>query len=62
MSYVIKRIDQGGGYLAPPGSRHSYTKSLANARAFSTREKAEAERCCENEVVVERESLMKEPE
>lgn len=51
MAYVIKRTDQGGGYVAPPGSRKSYTPRLQSARVFSTREEAERNRCPGNEVV-----------
>lgn len=53
MSYVIRRIDQGGGYVAPPGSPKSYTRSKAAARRYPTREAAEADRCVENEVIEE---------
>jgi hypothetical protein len=51
MNYVIKRTDQGGGYVAPPGSAKSYTRNLAKARKFTTREEADKNRCVENEVV-----------
>jgi len=50
--FVIKRTDQGGGYLAQPGSMHSYTRDLDNVRFFPTRKAAERERCKGNEVVV----------
>lgn len=56
--YVIKRTDQGGGYLAAPGSAHSYTKNLERARIFATRDAAERERCPENEVVKALESCL----
>lgn len=48
--YLVKRIDQGGGYLTRPGSEHSYSKSLRAARRFPTYEAAKAA-CCENERV-----------
>lgn len=51
--YVIKRTDQGGGYVAQSGSKSSYTTSLELARKFPTREAAEAERCPGNEVVLD---------
>ena len=51
MAYVIKRTDQGGGYVAPPGSEHSYTNALQRARTYPTRAAAEAERCS-NEIVL----------
>lgn len=50
--YVLRRTDQGGGYVAKPGSKGSYTKKLENARIFQTREQADAERCKGNEVIV----------
>lgn len=55
--YLVKRTDQGGGYLTPPGSQHSYSQSLRQARTFLTREAAEAE-CCENERAVALEDEM----
>lgn len=54
--YVIRRTDQGRGYVARPGSRHSYTRSLSKARFFPTREEADGNRCSNNEVVVSVES------
>lgn len=53
MAFLLKRTDQGGGYVAPPGSAKSYTRSRAAARQFPTREAAEADRCPGNEVIVE---------
>jgi len=50
--YVIERTDQGGGYVAQPGSRSSYTTDIRRARKWPTREAAERERCLGNEVVV----------
>jgi hypothetical protein len=50
--YIIRRTDQGGGYVARPGSQNSYTHTLHNVRRFSTREAAERKRCPGNEVVV----------
>lgn len=51
MKYVIKRTDQGGGYVAPAGSKKSYTRDIMNARRFDTKEEAEADRCEGNERV-----------
>jgi hypothetical protein len=58
MPYVIRRTDQGGGYVTRPGVAASYTHSIALARAFVTREAAERECCPGNEVVVDRDSLL----
>jgi hypothetical protein len=51
MAYLLKRTDQGGGYVQPAGSRRSYGRK-ETARRFPTKEDAERERCTENEVVV----------
>jgi hypothetical protein len=51
--YVLKRTEQGGGYVAQPGSRSSYTRDIAKAQKFRTKEEAERERCKENEVIQE---------
>jgi hypothetical protein len=48
--FVIQRCDDGS-YVARPGSVHSYTKKLQDARVFSSREDAERERCG-NETIV----------
>lgn len=53
MAYVIRRTDQGGGYVAPSGSASSYVKHPDNARQYPTREAAERDKCPGNEVVVE---------
>lgn len=58
--YVIVRQD--GAFVAPPGSEHSYTNDLREARTFRTREDAERERCPENETVMMVESLLRLPE
>lgn len=49
--WIIRRTDQGGGYLAPPGSERSYTSNRYLARRFPNREAAAAE-CCGNETPV----------
>jgi hypothetical protein len=59
--YVIERTDQGGGYVAPSGSRYSYTKSLEKARTFSTRDEADGHRCPGNEVVVPVSEILQKP-
>ncbi len=57
MKYVIKRLDQGRGYVSTPGSASSYTRDLRRARTWPTRETAERE-CCGNEIVVVAEEEM----
>ena len=53
MAYLLKRTDQGGGYVSKPGMKSSYTRSAANARKFNTREAAESDRCVDNEIIVD---------
>jgi hypothetical protein len=47
--YVVIRED--GRYVARPGSEHSYTRRLQNARVYDTRPEADRD-CCSNERVV----------
>lgn len=47
-TWLVQRIDQGGGYLAPAGSPKSWIKTKAAARRFPSYEAALAE-CCDNE-------------
>lgn len=56
--YVIKRRPDGA-YVAPSGSKSSYTRVLQNARVFATKEAAEGNRCPENEYVVPVEDELK---
>lgn len=49
--YVIQRSEDDK-YVAPPGSVHSYTHDITKARIFSTRDKAEGDKC-ENERIVD---------
>lgn len=58
MIYVIKRTDQGGGWLAMRGSRASYTRYLHRARVFHSRDEALGERCPDNEIVQSIEEAM----
>jgi len=51
--FVLQRTDQGGGYVAPPDSAKSYVQDVLEARVFKTREEADADRCVENEVIME---------
>ena len=46
--WIVRRLDQDGGYLAPPGSEGTWTKDARKAQRFTTRE-ASAAVCCENE-------------
>ena len=48
--YVIRRIDQGGGYVAKPGNGASYTLNVLKARTFSSEAEAVRDKCG-NEVV-----------
>jgi hypothetical protein len=50
--FIIKRTDQGGGYVAKPGSKKSYTNKVKNMRKFDSEEEAERERCPGNEMVL----------
>lgn len=52
MAFVLKRVDQGGGYVAPPGSAKSYVRDAFEARRFPTRAAALAE-ACGNEVALD---------
>ena len=52
MNYVIKRTDQGGGYVARRGLPESYTKDIEKVRTFATIEEAERNLCIGNEVVI----------
>ena len=56
--YVIKRLDQGGGYVTRPGSEQSYSHRLERAQAYTTREAADRNRCPGNEIVVDVEQLL----
>tara|TARA_R110000824_G_C14848812_1_gene639850 strand:+ start:54 stop:239 length:186 start_codon:yes stop_codon:yes gene_type:complete len=50
--YIIERIDQKRGYVAPEGSDRTYVHDARHAKIFATREDAEKNRCPENEVLV----------
>ena len=51
--YVIKRTDQGGGFVAISGHQHSYTTTKAHIRLFDTLAEAQANLCPDNEVILE---------
>ena len=56
--YVIKKTDQGGGFLAPSGRKETYTYDVSEARVFRSLEKANNEKCQLNEIVVDIESIL----
>jgi hypothetical protein len=58
MSYILRRTDQGGGYVAKPGISRSYTRRLDQAQKFATRDEADANRCKENEVIEDLERVL----
>lgn len=49
--YVIRRTDQGGGYVSKPGNISSYTFIVRRMKKYSTKAAAQAD-CCENETPV----------
>jgi hypothetical protein len=42
---VLRRTDQGGGYVAPAGSKKAYARTKAGARRFLSRDAALADAC-----------------
>jgi hypothetical protein len=55
MRYVIKN-QETGKYVAKPGSKHSYTETLENARVYPDAESAFANKCG-NEIAIPIENL-----
>lgn len=55
--YVIQNCDDAK-FVARPGSQHSYTNRLQDARVFQTRDDAERERCG-NETIVLVDNLLR---
>jgi len=48
--WVVKRLDQGGGYLLKPGHKKAFSKRISSkTRFFQTYAGAWAESCKENE-------------
>jgi hypothetical protein len=45
MTYYVLRRDEDGAFVAPSGSRSSYTSALQKAQRFTTREAANAQAC-----------------
>ncbi len=56
MTFILKRTDQGGGYVAPGGQASSYVRDAMQARTFATVEEADRNRCPGNEVIIDRAS------
>lgn len=57
--YVLRRTDQGGGWVARPGSANSYTHKLQNAATWATRQAAYNDHCPDNEVIEEVEDILR---
>ena len=53
MKYILRRLDQGGGYVTPSGSNKAYTRDKWRARRYDTIEDAELDRCIGNEIIEE---------
>lgn len=49
MAFLLRRTDQGGGWVTAPGSHRAYTHKRENAQRYPTREAAERYRCPDNE-------------
>ena len=58
MKYIIKRIDQGGGYVAKYGCKCTYTLDIKKMRKFATIPEAESAYCKGNEIIVPIETVM----
>lgn len=56
--YLLRRTNQGGGYVSKSGHKSSYVENLQNARKFKTIEEAEKHRCVENEVIEDLERIL----
>lgn len=50
--FVLQHIETGK-YVSRPGSAHSYTNRLEEARVFRTAEGAKQEMCRDSEVIVD---------
>jgi len=57
--YLLKRTDQGGGYVARSGLREAYTLNIDKVRLFTTKEDAERNRCTDNEIIIHLDDLTK---
>jgi hypothetical protein len=56
-TYILKRTDQGGGYLARAGSIKAYTRHLEQARTFASIEDALADACGNERVLTVEEAM-----
>ena len=60
--FVLFRVEKGHvEFATPPGSLHSYTRDLTEARTFRTRSAAVRE-ACGNETAADIETLLRRPE
>ena len=58
--YVLKRTDQGGGYVAKDGYKSSYVslRGIQRIKKFATILEAEKERCVDNEIILDLDPLI----
>ena len=56
--YLLRRTDQGGGYVSKEGHKTSYVSDLSNARKFRTTQEARQHQCINNEVIEDLERLL----
>ncbi len=58
--YLLKRTDQGGGYVIDPAKSRgsSYTHNPTKAKRYSTIDDARADSCPGNEIPVNYESIV----
>ena len=59
MQYLIRRIEDVK-FVSKPGSHHSYTNNIVDARKFDREEDAERD-CCGNEYTITLEEAAKWP-
>ena len=56
--YILRRTNQGGGYVSKEGRQTSYITNLAYARKFRTIEEAQKHQCILNEVIEDLEKVL----
>ena len=61
--FVIKRTDQGGGYVAANSGTtgQTYTHDLSKAETFATEALANQNRCPGNEIVLPVNGILQQP-